>query len=350
MVEYFSKISLEKSFNLKIKNYNKQGPTKELSVNQNKEIEGYFSNLGFLKINKDWHKFYTSKNFNFQKEYIPENIYYSQIEPSLNRVSMYPAYFDKNLLSKLFDFIQQPKTIIKRVNNFYFSNQDKLIEIDEVISICTKYPKYVIKPSLNTGGGKNVQLIKSDLINHNENVVQIKQLIKSYSNDFIIQEALSQNNKMKALNESSVNTIRIMSYLKGVDVHILSSVVRIGRIGQFTDNSATGGISCGISSNGKLKKVAYDTFGTQYFNTDNGCKLESFKIPKYNEVISVVEKMHKLMPNFKIISWDIAIDKKDRVTLIEMNLQYQEINFHQLNNGPLFNNLTDEILNGIRIS
>ena len=45
------------------------------------------------------------------------------------------------------------------------------------------------------------------------------------------------------------------------------------------------------------------------------------------------------MPYFRIISWDIAIDKNGNFILIEYNIKGQDINFHQLNNGPVFNKL-----------
>ena len=43
-------------------------------------------------------------------------------------------------------------------------------------------------------------------------------------------------------------------------------------------------------------------------------------------------------------SWDLAIDKNGEPVLIEVNLMYQGIGFLQINNGPLFGDYTEDIL------
>ena len=45
-----------------------------------------------------------------------------------------------------------------------------------------------------------------------------------------------------------------------------------------------------------------------------------------------------------MISWDFAVDINAEPILIEINLRFQGINGGQLCNGPLFGDLTDEIL------
>ena len=57
--------------------------------------------------------------------------------------------------------------------------------------------------------------------------------------------------------------------------------------------------------------------------------------------------MSQNFPHFRLISWDIALDKNNNPIIIEANLKYGEIDFHQLNNGPLFGDDTKEILNEV---
>lgn len=346
-VKYFSNIALNTHFKKEIKAINNQILTKELSLQQKREIKDYFSNFGFSHINTDWHKFYLRIHSKFNKKYIPKDIFYSKIEPALNRTSMYPAYLDKNLMSKLFVFVKQPKTIIKNISGFYYSNQDELIDLLKAVDICSQFSKFVIKPSINSGGGRNVRLFKNIISEEVGYENSIRDLLNSYRKDFIVQEVVVQNEKMSLLNDSSINTLRIMSFLKGKKVQIISSVVRVGRLGRFTDNNSSGGISCGIISNGILKKIGYSEIGKIHYNTDNGCVFDSFRIPNYNKIIFAVKKMHEVMPNFRLISWDLAIDNTNNIVLIEFNLEFQGIDIHQLNNGPLFGNLTEDILNEV---
>ena len=60
--------------------------------------------------------------------------------------------------------------------------------------------------------------------------------------------------------------------------------------------------------------------------------------------IDAVYKRFKKIKHFRLVSWDIAFDKKDQPLLLEANLHYGELDFHQLNNGPIFGDDTIKIL------
>ena len=68
-------------------------------------------------------------------------------------------------------------------------------------------------------------------------------------------------------------------------------------------------------------------------------------IPNFHECVDLVKQ---LAPRFvsvsRLISWDIAISEDSHPILIEANLSFGEIDFHQMNNGPIFGEMTDEIL------
>ena len=53
------------------------------------------------------------------------------------------------------------------------------------------------------------------------------------------------------------------------------------------------------------------------------------------------------MPYFRLISWDFAVDQKEEPVLIEANFKYGGVDFHQLNNGPLFGKDAPKILNEV---
>ena len=52
----------------------------------------------------------------------------------------------------------------------------------------------------------------------------------------------------------------------------------------------------------------------------------------------------KLSGISKMISWDFAVDESGEPVLIEMNINYGELDFHQLCNGPIFGDQTKEIV------
>ncbi|PCJ95910.1 MAG: hypothetical protein COA50_08100 [Flavobacteriaceae bacterium] len=141
---------------------------------------------------------------------------------------------------------------------------------------------------------------------------------------------------MSQLNSTSLNTLRVMSYLREDNIMILSIVVRMGNEGSITDNSTTGGLSCGVKKDGSLNQIGFQNIsGIAHTATDGGIKFMNITIPCMDKVYQAVTRMHKCLPHFKMVSWDIAIDNNNEVVLVEYNVKGQDINLHQLNNGPV---------------
>jgi hypothetical protein len=203
----------------------------------------------------------------------------------------------------------------------------------------------IVKPTIETGGGKNVMLFTNTNGVTDYKNYTLQELFVHYKMDFIIQKAVQQHPTMALLNNSSLNTFRVMSYLKAGTVVILSMVVRMGREGAITDNSTTGGLSCGVNNDGTLNHTGYkNKTGKRFTTTDGGVPFRDIRFPFISKVYDVVQKAHKKLPYFKLISWDLAIDKNAEVVLIEYNVGGQDINIHQLNNGPVLNPLIQDFV------
>jgi len=144
---------------------------------------------------------------------------------------------------------------------------------------------------------------------------------------------------MSQLNITSLNTFRVLSLLDKEEVHILSTIVRMGRNGAITDNSTGGGISCGVNSEGNLNSIGFTSSGQPFNKNDNGLKFEYIKLPFMEKIKDSVNILHQKIPYFKVVSWDLAIDESSEVMLIEINVWGQDINFHQWNNGPVLERL-----------
>jgi hypothetical protein len=46
----------------------------------------------------------------------------------------------------------------------------------------------------------------------------------------------------------------------------------------------------------------------------------------------------------RLCSWDIAIGQDGDPVLVEANLSFGEVDFHQMCNGPIFGDLTEAVL------
>lgn len=174
----------------------------------------------------------------------------------------------------------------------------------------------------------------------------IDELLRLYSKNFVIQKLIKQHNQMSLLNPGSVNTLRINSLLINHGVEILTAVVRIGAIDSKVDNTTQGGIWCPIKDGGLLGKKGYNKQMDYVLETESKIVLKDFRIPNFDRIIDEVKKLHMLVPYFKYISWDLAINSSGDPVLIEFNVRAPGID-GQAVNGPVFGKFTDKILNNI---
>ncbi len=341
---FFSYKARKKQYKNKVKKANKYLNCAPLTNSQVSEAKEYYESFGFKNINTDWHRYYTHVSGEFHKEYMPEDLFFNVIEPNLNMNKMLPALTDKNLLDRLFNNVLQPRTVIKNINGFFYNSKTNgIIQFDEVLKICNEFSKLIIKPSMDSFGGKNIIVFKLKDNKTDYNNLSFESLINLYENNFILQEFLEQHEQMSLLNKSSINTIRSTTLMINDKVEILRDIVRIGGKGSPVDNASQGGIWCVIKPDGTLREKGYYDPGEFVLETDSNLKLEGFEIPNYQKIKAVIKNLHKQIPYFKIVSWDIAINKKGEAILIEYNVQGQGMD-GQYAYGPLFREFTDEIL------
>ena len=328
----------------RIKQFRHENKTPNLKPAQVQAAQSYFKSKGYKLSNTYWHSYYTGFNNQFHADYIPEDIFRSIISPRFNQMRQWPALLDKNLSYILFKDFNQPHPVVQNINGFYYIN-NHIVDEQVAIEVCNAINKpLIIKPTLDSGSGK---LVNSFIANDNITTymdLTISNVFKLYRTDFIVQECVEQSHSLKALNPSSLNTIRIMTYLRSDGVHVLSSVLRIGQPDSSTDNYSGGGIIVGIDDNGHLKHNGYTKKGEIINKTSTNIVFKGFQIPNYTNVVSMVKAMHPIVPYFKFVSWDIGIDKDNMPIFIEFNTYNQNIDLHQITNGPLFGKFSDEIL------
>jgi len=306
----------------------------ELSKDQKKEIRLYYKSQGYNNVKLSWYQFFIASNTIFSTKYIPDYIFHPFFEGRLNSSRQWTSLLDKNLLEVLFKDDNQPQSVVKNMNGVFYMKNKLVSEKMVIDELANTTEKLVIKPSIESGGGKQVFgfYIKDSVTTHKN--LSIPELLKLFKKNFIIQRVLSQNTELKALNPSSLNTLRVLSYLKNNEVYIISAILRIGKPGMFTDNNSGGGVACGVDENGCLKEYGYYSNGNRIQKTGLDFDLKGFPVPYYDLAIKMVKEIHTKVPYFKIVSWDIAIDEDNEPVLIEYNTYQQDIRIHQLANGP----------------
>lgn len=298
-----------------------------------------------VKVDTRWFDVYNTLNPNATnlEYYMPHDIYYSYIDPFFSNVAKAKAYDDKNMYDIYFYDIVQPLTVL-RINNGIYTDADyQLISFNRAIDLCRQYKELIIKPSVDTEGGTGIEFWNAD----QESISALEEKLKR-DGCFIVSEVVKQHNELNKIHKSSINTIRIITLLLENEVHILSAILRMGVNGARVDNASSGGIFCGININGQLKSFAYDVNGNVYGEHPQGGKFSNYQIPNYDLCCQMVARLApRLCSVTKLCSWDLAIGEDGKPILIEANLTYGGINLHQLCNGPIFGDLTPQILDTV---
>ena len=311
-----------------------------LSREQINEIQDYYKGLLGHTVPTEWHQYFYSRTGIYSKKYIPTSEYKNHLIGRLNIYPLHLAYNDKNMTDVTLPHTHQPKIYLKNMGGYYYID-GRAVSEEEALSLCNNLGEVIIKPSL-TGRGKDVRKIvikdgMTDYKNHS-----LREVFEEYYADFLVQKVIRQHAEMNALNPSSINTIRIVSYRNGMDVHVVYTVIRIGRKGMNVDNESAGGISAIIHPDGRIGKYAYGAPGVDKVEfTDSGVRLEGYKVPSFDKAQEFVKMSHMQLPYFNLIGWDIAIEEDGSPIMIELNLNPD---LSQSANGPAFGDYTEMIL------
>lgn len=311
-----------------------------LTNNEKDEIRKYWKKFD-VKVNLEWHKWYYSRNGIKDVRYIPEDIFYTKIESYYNNTELYKAYSDKAMYNIWFKDAKLPNTIGKNVNGIFYDDDFTILSREQLVEKCLLQKQIIIKPSLESGAGKGIIVLENTELM----VKHVNEALDMMGKNFVIQVFLEQHENLKSLNPTSVNTIRMLTFLHENEVVVLSAHIRIGTNNSTNDHN---GIICGIDDNGVLKDVAYIyKKGLLVTTHPQGYNFKNVIVPSFNKIKEIAIKEHQKFGHFKVISWDFAVDKNENPILIEFNLKWQGLNHHQLTAGPLFGNKTEQVLSEI---
>lgn len=321
--------------------------TYKLTKAQKKAIYDFWK--PYTKISPKWAQYYSAKNGNFDPRYIPNDLCYTKIDQYFNSRKLGYGFNDKNYYSKIFAGIKQPEVVIRKINSLIFDENYKQISVNEAKSKLLCNDEMICKPSQESGSGRGILFFKSTEEGRIEEF-----LTNPEYDDYVVQKIVKQHSELNKVHANSLNCIRICSILFDDGVYILSSVLRMGfgdsKVDNATakDNIKYDGMSCGIDENGCLKKYAhgYNT-GAKCEKHPDGLVFEGFKIPSYDKAVELVKKAHPLIGHFRLVSWDVAIGEDGEPVLIEANMRKGGINLLQFNNGPLFGDLTERVLDEV---
>ncbi len=233
------------------------------------------------------------------------------------------------------------KNITKAINGIKYDGNNRIISDAEELEILCDSTQFVIKPSKETGCGKGVRKITLDKVEEKQEY--IKDLIKTYGNDYVISEVIEQHPDVSRLNPTSLNTCRVTTMNFNGKI-TSSTVLKVGKLNADKDNWCTSYL-IGVGQNGDLMEYGYDAKLKQVTETDNGIKFGGIHLPEYSQMIIMVECFHRLyFPYIGVLGWDVVVDRDGNVRVIEVNVDYPCIVGEQFASGPFFKERRDDII------
>ena len=185
------------------------------------------------------------------------------------------------------------------------------------IEFIEKQGKAIVKTSDSSQGRGVFVVDRRD--NLNSVFDSIKKVIVS-GKSAIVEELITQSPLMSQFNNSSVNTVRIATFLSGGEPIVLFTFMRTGRKGAVVDNGGAGGLIIGIDPvTGKCVTEGCDEAGHRYVaHPDSGMVYLGFQIPEWGKALELAKKLALIVPEQKYVGWDLAFTE-DGWVMIEGN-------------------------------
>ncbi len=325
------------------KNFKNNGITlRRLTPQQKQEVLKTWKTL--KNIDFETHELYYSLTGVFDPKICPELYFRTIIDPVLNDRKINLAWNDKCYFDRFIQNVKLPDTYIRNVNGVYYDHDYNIITKEQAKVLIKQNGNGVIKPSMETGLGKNVKIVDAG--------EDLDAVLDSYRENFIVQKIIKQHPEMAKLNPKSVNIMRMNTMFINGEVRFLTASVRAGLHSNIAANSySTKGDDLaiiGVNNDGSLKEFAFFPSGKTLEILPNGTVIKDITIPEFDKAIEEVIRAHAQLGHFGVLAWDVTIDEDANPVIIEYNLNGMGVLYYQLVTGPLFGEYTEEVAKYIK--
>ncbi len=361
---FFRKLALRIQFYILINNLHKQLirfriENKSLfQAGYNKQmLKQYVKKWSVFRhpFSTDPFKIYSKTSGIESADYVPDNIFYWIVEPTLNRLYTNFGYADKNYYEKFYTPGLFPKGILHCINHGFYDGNYRLIpslDQDTLQNLLSDHSQIILKPSTESSGGRNVQLFtgtNGSFVNSAHETLSAEYLNRIRNSDFVIQEKIIPHPFYERFNPTSLNTVRLMTYRSVVTgkTDVICGLLKMGKPGSIVDNLRSGGAIVALSKTGELSDfaVCHDATIIRHLYSDPGTRLTDIgRVYNYDKLVDAAISVASQVLNFRLISFDLCIDSTGSPRVIELNLGNQGTAFFQACWGPLFGEFTDEII------
>ena len=304
-----------------------------------KELSPYYESRGF-KVSMMFDDYFSRLNGIHSDRYLSMDVYYFFVIPALNRYDFKDAYLDKNIYSELFPQVKQPRAIVKNMHGLYYIDGEQVTMEQAVDAVVDASDELMIKPTVETCNGEGVEQIRDF------GADAIRELFRQYAFNFIVQEKVKQHPALSQVNPTSLNSMRLYTYrhIDGSYEYLYPYAhLRFGGKGAIKDNVSQGGGTCVIDRDGVVDDRVFRFKNMNVSSLKQETGVEHLVIPNYQRIIDTLIAMHKRLPYFDYVGWDVTVLPDGEPLLIEFNLA-PSVEGPQMMAGPMFGDCLDEVV------
>lgn len=284
-----------------------------------------------------WLYVYSAIAGRFKAGWIPDNYYGSVVVPKLKgdygKVSSL-----KPLNFTVFSSNSFPD-ILSYSNGMFFDAECRVLSPDSIRGKLFANQDRVVFKLNNTSRGRGIFFFDRESFDLGT--------IYKLGNG-LFQGGINQHEVFREFAKESVATLRMTTVIEDDGTTSLRACYL--RLGSGTDTHVQSESHTRIPIDTKSGAFHNIGFTADWLEIDchpaSKVKFQGKFIPAYEDCLKLVTTLHKRVPYTRCIGWDVTLDDKQRVKIMEWNAEHNDIKFSEATQGPCFSDLHWERLKG----
>lgn len=212
----------------------------DLGEDEKREIDDFWGRYGIDTGDYSWWSMYYWVTGARDPRFVPDHVMGLVLYAYYNDPAYVEAWRDKNEFDRLLPGMPFPETLLKcRRGRLALDglSGSRVVSRSEapiaVIALAGAGSEVIVKDSRHSGHGRGVRKYELNC------AADVEKVLSDWegSGNWIMQRAVRQHAGMAALNESSVNIYRIVTWRHGDEADVLFGAARFGAPGSITDDS-----------------------------------------------------------------------------------------------------------------
>lgn len=304
-----------------------KGPLSQQVV---KQCDDYASDVFGHRHFSAWLHVYSAIAGRFKEGWIPDNYYGSVVVPKLKGV-----YGKVSCLKALHTTIFADNSfpdILSYANGVFFDTEHQVLHPDSIKGkIFADHDRVIFKLD-SSEQGKGIFFFDRESFESGK--------IYKLGNG-IFQRVINQHEVFQEFAKESVATLRMTTVIEDDGTTSLRACYL--RLGTGTDTHVQSKSNIRIPID--IKSGAFNQLGftSDWLEVDchptSKVKFQGKFIPAYDDCVRLVTNLHKRVPYARCIGWDVTLDDRENVKIMEWNAEHNGIKFTEATQGPCFSDL-----------